>query len=238
MAILKGQLIDNSTGDILYPQTSLEMIEGKEEIMMKSDVVEIDVVDPMTTTEAGFAADAKKTRDAINTLNGNINVRYNPDTDMIEVYYNGKWNPSVKANMQSMMLYNRGEDNTAVTGGWNGYAYKAATSGASVAAPTVTNSSDGMRVSLNSSSTVGGVWTGKAIDLTNYSAIKVTCDIDAAGEFYLGLSAMKENNYTATVKISVSSDCVMDISNITGSYYILFQLYRTTATIYSIELIK
>lgn len=79
MAILKGPFIDNNTGDYLYPQTSLDMIENADKVVLKEDIV-----DPMLATEIGFPADAKQTGDAISELNEKIDFQSDKSTLLLE----------------------------------------------------------------------------------------------------------------------------------------------------------
>ena len=46
------------------------------------------------------AVDINKTNQAILDLNQSLNMRYNPDTDMVEILYNGEWGSWKSANIQ------------------------------------------------------------------------------------------------------------------------------------------
>jgi len=69
MAILKGAFIDNDTGNYLYPQTSLDMVDDAENVLLKEDVV-----DPALATEEGFPADAKKIGDILKDIEKTLNT--------------------------------------------------------------------------------------------------------------------------------------------------------------------
>ena len=66
-------------------------------------------------------------QDAIDELNSNIdnqnknlNMRYNPETDKVEIFYNGQWNEWKSGNMQTLYVYN-GENLTEFNGIFEDY---------------------------------------------------------------------------------------------------------------------
>lgn len=208
-----------------------------------------DVVDPMLATKQGFAADAKLTRDAIDGINSNLNMRYNAETDTVQIYYNGQWKDWKVGNMQDVYLYNYGEDNTVVTGGWVAYAYRNSGASSTAKAPTLTLNSNSMRIAISSSSwSKGAVFAENLIDLTDYTSIEVTIGGssgfgDNDGTMYLNVATSKQNNYEYETRKGMTSigTHTFDISSLTGSYYLCFDISATTsvyADISSIKLIK
>lgn len=99
MAILKGPFIDNNTGNYLYPQTSLDMVDGAENVLLKEDVV-----DPVLATEVGFPADAKKTGDAIRELRENT-------TEYIraKLNYNTKFTKNIRSDIPLTNVISKGD---------------------------------------------------------------------------------------------------------------------------------
>lgn len=173
-------------------------------------------------------------------------IKYNPITNKIMIYYNNQWNDWVSAGggiVANPVIYYYGENNTDVSGGWSALAYYA--SGASASSqnattkPSITYNSDHIKISV-SGSTLGTVWSGLKVDLTNYSAIKINASFSTGGNGNgrFRITDTKKNAYTTTKSVAVTSGShVMDISSITGEYYLFFSIYYGTMKVYSIELV-
>lgn len=50
------------------------------------------------------------------SISGN-NIKYNEETDMIQVIYNGEWQDVMSANMGNLILFEN-SDISDITGGW------------------------------------------------------------------------------------------------------------------------
>ena len=85
-------------------------------------------------------------------LNSNLNVRYNEDSDTIQVLYGGKWMDCMSANMNNLILFDN-EDKTDITGGWQ-------------ITPSTAQSTTST-ASVNTSINVGGLASNNAVDSNN-----------------------------------------------------------------------
>ena len=59
----------------------------------------------------------------LKSISGN-NIKYNEETDMIQVIYNGEWQDVMSANMSNLILFENG-DISDITGGWQITAFTA-----------------------------------------------------------------------------------------------------------------
>ena len=185
--------------------------------------------------------------------NKNLNMRYNPETDMVEIFYNGVWNAWEVGNMQNLFAYNYGNENTAITGGWSGYAYKDSGSGSSVKLPTVTKESNRMKIGSTGTSSswyFGSVFAEKPIDLTNYKTIEIvvgTANLNSnTGGGGFSVTKTKANNYANAklVNITGTGTYTLDVSSLSGSHYLCLSVRAGASTaeqyyyISSVKLIK
>lgn len=186
-------------------------------------------------------------------LNKKLNMRYNPETDMVEIFYNGVWNVWENGNMQNLFAYNYGDENAVVTGGWSGYAYKDTGSGSSVKLPTVTKESNRMKIGITGTSSAwyfGSVFAEKPIDLTNYKTIEIvvgTASLNSnTGGGGFSVATTKANNYTNAkiVNITGTGTYTLDVSSLSGSHYLCLSVRAGASTaeqyyyISSVKLIK
>lgn len=137
-----------------------------------------------------------------------------------------------------------GEENKSITGGFVGYNYKSSTSGATdFASPTITEGAEYLTFK-RSSSAMGTVFSSLAIDLTNYSKIKINRTATSGGSSNytctFGLTTEIKNKFVVTKSVSVkgSGDIYLDTSDLTGSYHLYFMMYSATLKIYSLALVK
>ena len=129
-------------------------------------------------------------------------------------------------------LYHQGNTCDLVTEGWKGYAYVSYDSGSSAYAPTVTFQEDSMKVVLSKPSSGyrgGTVFTEKAVDVSLYRKLKIrvmSLTGLTTGMVNIGLSATKENGYTqiAGAEITEMGDVTLDLSDITGAYYVCLRI--------------
>lgn len=134
------------------------------------------------------------------------------------------------------MLYYYGVNNDEVTGGWSAIA--ALPSGMSNATkPTLTMETDHIKVK-SSSGSGGSVFTAYKIDLTDYQYVKINCT-RSGGSAYLLTANINNNGYETDAWATIGTgDIAMDVSALSGSYYLGLRLYNSTVKIYSIELIS
>lgn len=175
-------------------------------------------------------------------------MRYNPETDMVEICYNGVWENWKFGNMQDLLLYYYGDENTALTGGWSAYAYKTVTSNSTVFTPTITKESNRMKVSITGTSSswyYGSVFADKTIDLTNIKTIEIVVNsvknIGTSGNMWFFVTSTKENNYDELAKATITKDgtYTIDVTGLTGNHYVCFgfNAYNNTTSCY-VESIK
>ena len=101
-------------------------------------------------------------------LNSNLTMRYNPDTDMVQIFYNGEWNDWKSGNMQTFYLYKDGEINTELD--LSGYTW----STYSKTAPTKNLSNICVSLPSRTSGTTCSIFgTDDLIDLTKYKILGI-----------------------------------------------------------------
>ena len=164
-------------------------------------------------------------------------------TDRItKIYQNDNWSELI------IYLFYYGDKKEGITGGWTAQAlpmYRSS-SGAGVAAssPTVTTQSNG-GVKLGVSYSSGIYRTTNKIDLTNIKTIKLNGTIygnnsgnaNWAGMYvWSGLGNLYVDNVVAHVnsKQTTVSNPTLDVSGLSGEYYIGFGLYDTGSASYVI----
>lgn len=181
-------------------------------------------------------------------------IRYNSN-GYVQLYYDGKWNnwldsKTTEDDVYTQYLYYKGTNYTDICGNWEPYAYRASGSSNSTKAPTVTMGSSYMTLKQPGETGAGlhgSVWSQYSIDLTNYNYIEInyttTLSVSTA-TCSLRLSPTKQNNYTHLTALSTgmkstsNTTATVDISGVTGKYYILFAMYYCSTKIYSIKLIR
>jgi len=73
--------------------------------------------DLLATKVTGYVPDAKAVADTYTELNRNL-VKYNEETDSLDVFFNGEIAGSFPCGFQALDLYNYGDECVDVTGGW------------------------------------------------------------------------------------------------------------------------
>lgn len=145
-----------------------------------------------TLTQSGMAADAKAVGDAISSLNSG--VRYNADTDMVQLLSaGGTWVDWKYGGLNVTYLYNEGEFNTDIISGFiNG------TDGSSdVADKSYSTGTNSVSTAVTTNNTSTTILTATKVDLTNYSTLGAT--------IFEG---------------STERNIELDISSLSGSYYV------------------
>lgn len=101
-----------------------------------------------------------------------------------------------------------------------------------------------LKISTTSSAGyVGSVWSSYKVDLTDYNYIIINRNTTASASSSscsFNISTTKQNKWIKTAGVSIlgSGNATLDISNITGEYYLLFSLYYCSTKIYSIQLVR
>ena len=177
-----------------------------------------------TVSEEGDAFDA----DTMNNLeeridagfadvNRKLNIKYDANTDTVQIYYNGQWVDWKKAYLQATLLFDgdNGGTNNDIIIGWTSLATQYGTS--------YTVGANNITVSGTGGSTSGTVQprfrTTNQIDLTNYS--KMIVELSAPGNGSLGFT-LTNTKPSSLVRLN-SSTAELDISNLSGSYYLWFE---------------
>ena len=139
-------------------------------------------------------------------------------------------------------LYYYGNEIKSVTGGWNAYAYKVSTMNVNATKPTITKEAGLIKFYIDATSSnykYGTLFTENAIDLTNYSYIKIIIYFKVADARYFHITSTKANNFTNTKNITLAhGENAIDISSLSGSYYLAFGGGGSSATDYIIESVE
>ena len=217
----KYQMINNSDGTVsfqdvtVYEQTG--DIFGAGDINKTNQAVNEkfdsdDVVDPMETTEHGFAADALAVKNQFNEQNKNfaekiqwwIDHHYLPDPSNARLY-----------------LYSYGNTYNDIT---NGYVEKDWESGG-----TLTFKSESMSLVTNSStSNYVGAMTNYSIDISAYKKLKAKVDYTKnSGSIFIYVTQNTSTNPTnlganqyTRYDASVDGEIEVDVTQFSGEYYI------------------
>lgn len=134
------------------------------------------------------------------------------------IYQGGAWGKLIP----DIVLFDSG-DNTAVTGGWT-----AANSA------TMTNNTN-LTISVPEGHPGSNIMANNAVDLTDYSTILVNCTstahTDGRGKVYVG-TTFGSSAMSASVSITGTGEYAIDVSNLTGLYYIgLYTNYSDTFSV-------
>lgn len=211
MADLKTNYVD----DVL--DTTKNQLRKYQKI--QNDDGTVSFVDVTEYTQVGTSFGAKDINDtnaAINDVNGNLNVKYDSESDTIQIYHNGQWHFWKKANLQGLVLFdgNNGGTNTNIITGWTNKGSQYGTSF------TVTSSSITLKGSGNNTSgTIQPVGrSNNTVSLDNYT--KMIVEVLSPGIGQIGFGKL-DTWYTDAVLVSLNQGEVeLDISTLTGGYYL------------------
>ena len=155
----------------------------------------------------------------------------------------------------AMYLVQNGVDITFLTGGWQDATWGISSNDRVY--PTTNFANGAMSISVtNKEAAVWGKSTKNAIDLTNVNSIVITCDATAKGSSYpdgggawlnLNVAPSPDASSVASLKLadknSVSGTFTLDVSNLTGKYFIGFGAFNwvnsgldSSIKVYSFEL--
>lgn len=153
-------------------------------------------------------------------------------------YQNGSWVNWIR------YLYNTGNECEEITGGWVSKALSYSSTATSTAtAPTVTRNSANMVIKMSTESGSGIVYTKNKIDLTAYNTLRFKGTMNGSTtstrNFYLRIdvwSAIGSNGAenrvtTLTTSGTITGERVLDVSELTGEYYIGFSLYTNVVSL-------
>ena len=136
-------------------------------------------------------------------------------------------------------LYTHGDACVDITGGWEKLPYGGNGAGSTRKAPTLTMGDDGMTISLTSSY-IGSVWTVNPIDLSNCNTLTmhVSEATNTSARAVFGVIDIKKNNYTwvANVYAFDVGEYMVDVSELTGSYYVVISIAAATKSITTDEI--
>lgn len=133
-------------------------------------------------------------------------------------------------------LYDSGDEIDQITGGWSEQAFKASSDVGNLKEPTVTKSAENIKVELTGYSGgsyyCGCIMTGKAVDLTEFTSIKIHITA-ITSRVYLRIASAHSNGYTseAQVQISATGESAVDISGISGEKYIAIAISQTNSSV-------
>ena len=107
--IVSGEKVSTVFGKIKKFFTDLTAPAFAQMITTKEDL--------LATKVTGYVPDAKAVADVASELNRNL-VKYNEETDSLDVFFNGEIAGSFPCGFQALDLYNYGDECVDVTGGW------------------------------------------------------------------------------------------------------------------------
>lgn len=154
------------------------------------------------------------------------------------LFQNSSWN-SIRPLV--IVLYDAGTVNTDLVGSFKSIGKKTVEggSGGSATAPSVTYASDHIQLS-NYASYQGGIfYTENMIDLTLYNQVYLKCSYSGlyipSLKIYSAMPDYQNSNVVATISFDNATDGVitLDVSALSGSYYIAIAQMSATQTIFS-----
>ena len=125
----------------------------------------------------------------------------------------------------ALILYDSGDEYTDITGGWSGFACYSGTSKG-----TFTKNSSSIYIKSNGSKGAQSIAAAPAnkIDITDISTLKVNVtsfNVQSEYRSYFILSSSRNtssvNNSVATKEITGTGETELDISGLSGSYYVI-----------------
>ena len=163
------------------------------------------------------------------------------ETKLKDMLFNGlpvkKWiNNDVIAWIKELFLYNNGDTCADVTGGWvaNSYGYKGTDS--NNAKVTVTYNATDMLIK-GAYGARGSLFTAKKIDMTPYNTLTVSyakSGVNYAGQVVVTPECKDQYAVGAKAHLNTNGqDAVLDVSGLTGEYYVAFSVYYGNLRVYS-----
>lgn len=149
-------------------------------------------------------------------------------------------NATYSVTVDYVYLYNAGTQNTAVTGGWQTGTQTFNDSEVSGAAPTITNNGTSIKITAKSGAKGGIYRTVNKVSLKNATTLRFTGSASGDDEntsgnercaimIWSSMGTYMNNNRVAQYyfKQNFSGDATINVSSLTGSYYIGFHVYSS-----------
>ena len=152
--IVSGEKVSTVFGKIKKFFTDLTAPAFAQMITTKEDL--------LATKVTGYVPDAKAVADTYTELNRNL-VKYNEETDSLDVFFNGEIAGSFPCGFQALDLYNYGDECVDVTGGWTIFN--------SHVNATFTKTANGMYLKTTGDGVYLNIKTANTIDFSKYSKL-------------------------------------------------------------------
>ena len=152
--IVSGEKVSTVFGKIKKFFTDLTAPAFAQMITTKEDL--------LATKVTGYVPDAKAVADVASELNRNL-VKYNEETDSLDVFFNGEIAGSFPCGFQALDLYNYGDECVDVTGGWTIFN--------SHVNATFTKTANGMYLKTTGDGVYLNIKTANTIDFSKYSKL-------------------------------------------------------------------
>lgn len=191
--------------------------------------------DLLATKVTGYVPDAKAVADTYTELNGNLSVRYNTDTDTVQILYNGTWVDWKSGEQTDIPLFisGQGSVNTDISGGFTktsgNYTGNVNLNAIVMSTTNATNTSGSYSVVIGS---------GKLIDRTVYKKVKFHATVSGSGSnnAYANLNTAKTNYGDRLAPKDgyqriVTGDNVLDICDAASNGYLCFFLGVNSGTV-------
>lgn len=166
-------------------------------------------------------------------ITGEGSVRYNPETDSLECYYNGTWNVIMVTGMKIPYLYSYGDEFTLYTGGWelSNYKWNAAGTYSASSGSKYENYMYFEGLGTGKCTILG---TAKAIDLAPYN--RLILEVDGVGVYsnVPGRIMIKEETKDSNDVLSLDitgtgvQTVQLDVSGLKGKYYIAIGAFNAS----------
>lgn len=191
--------------------------------------------DLLATKVTGYVPDAKAVADTYTELNRKLSVRYNTDTDTVQILYNGTWVDWKSGEQTDIPLFisGQGSVNTDISGGFTktigNYTGNVNLNAIVMSTTNATNTSGSYSVVIGS---------GKLIDHTVYKKVKFHATVSGSGSnnAYANLNTAKTNYGERLAPKDgyhriVTGDNVLDISDAASNGYLCFFLGVNSGTV-------
>ena len=169
---------------------------------------------------------AESTQEFVNEVEGEM-CKYNVETDALDIYSGGEVVGSFPCRFQitQTFIYNKGDEFTDTTGGWSGSGYKYGT----ITTTAFGKDADSINVVYASEDQIACIGTVNMIDLTNYSKLYVKSNFSAVAKngvpCYISPNKNPFNSGAVVQQnMGTTGETIneIDITNVSGSYYIIF----------------
>lgn len=225
--IVSGEKVSTVFGKIKKFFTDLTAPAFAQMITTKEDL--------LATKVTGYVPDAKAVADVAAELNRNLNIRYNEDTDKVQLLFNGIWTDWKNGNMLKKYLYVSGNECGDLTGGYAVGYYSNHCTGAKV------TNDNYLQINISGDkqyNTYAWVTTKKLINTTGYTKLKakfytskatLKAALSLSQQYVAGAQSNVTNIAYPAVVVKTDSlastspiEVEIDISAYQGNYYVVF----------------